>query len=185
MLFRPGDVCKGLLLVDDGAVRVQSVSETGKQVTLYRVQRDAACVLSTQCLLTGGAYPAEGVAESDVKGRFLAARDAEQRLADDPAFRRWIFAAYGTRLADLVFLIEDLLVSDLDGKLCRYLLERSTQDGVIDLTHQLIAADLGAAREAVSRHLKDLERQGAVKLGRGSVTVVDSETLSRRARARL
>ena len=182
VLFRPGDGCQGLLVVDSGAVRVQTVSETGRQVTLYRVEPDTACVLSTQCLLTQGAYSAEGIAETDVSGRFIAAPDVERRIADDPGFRRWLFAAYGVRLADLVLLVEDLLVSDLDGKLCRFLLDRSANDAVIPATHQGIAAEIGSAREAVSRHLKDLERQGAVRLGRGAVTVVDRNTLARRAR---
>lgn len=182
VLFRPGDGCQGLLVVDSGAVRVQTVSETGRQVTLYRVEPDTACVLSTQCLLTQGAYPAEGVAETDVAGRFIPAPDVEHRIAADPDFRRWLFSAYGVRLADLVLLVEDLLVSDLDGKLCRFLLDRSANEPVIPATHQGIAAEIGSAREAVSRHLKNLERQGAVKLGRRAVTVIDRRTLAQRAR---
>ncbi len=182
VLFRPGDPCRGLLVVETGAVRVQTVSETGRQVTLYRVEPDVACVLSTQCLLSGGAYPAEGVAETDVAGRFVPGSEVERRVAEDPAFRRWIFASYGARLADLVLLVEDLLVSDLDGKLCRLLLDRSAREPVIAATHQAIAAEIGSAREAVSRHLKDLERQGAVRLGRGAVTVTDRTLLARRAR---
>lgn len=182
VLFRPGDSCRGLLMVDAGAVRVQTVSETGRQVTLYRVEPNVACVLSTQCLLTGGAYPAEGVAETEVQGRFVPGAEVERRVAEDPDFRRWIFASYGARLADLVLLVEDLLVSDLDGKLCRLLLDRSAREPVITATHQAIAAEIGSAREAVSRHLKDLERQGAVRLGRGAVTVLDRALLARRAR---
>jgi CRP/FNR family transcriptional regulator len=182
VLFRPGDGCKGLLVVDSGAVRVQTVSETGRQVTLYRVEPDTACVLSTQCLLTHGTYPAEGVAETEVIGRFIGAAEFERRIAGDPGFRLWLFAAYGARLADLVLLVEDLLVSDLDGKLCRFLLERSASEPVVSATHQSIAAEIGSAREAVSRHLKDLERQGAVKLARGAVTVLDRRILQQRTR---
>lgn len=182
VLFRPGDGCQGLLVIDSGSVRVQAVSETGRQVTLYRVEPYTACVLSTQCLLTQGAYPAEGIAETDVSGRFIAARDVERRITEDLGFRRWLFEAYGVRLAELVLLVEDLLVSDLDGKLCRFLLDRSANDVVVPATHQGISAEIGSVREAVSRHLKNLERQGAVRLGRGVVTVVDRNALARRAR---
>lgn len=182
VLFRPGDTCSGLLVVERGAVRVQTVSETGRQVTLYRVEPDVACVLSTQCLMSGGAYPAEGVAESDVTGRFIPAAEVESRVAGDAGFRRWIFASYGARLADLVLLVEDLLVSDLDGKLCRLLFDRSASDPVIGATHAALAAELGSAREVVSRHLKDLERQGIVRLARGAVTIIDRARLAQRAR---
>ncbi|HKI97026.1 MAG TPA: helix-turn-helix domain-containing protein, partial [bacterium] len=37
--------------------------------------------------------------------------------------------------------------------------------------------ELGSAREVVSRLLKDFERQGLVKLGRGRIEVVNPEGL--------
>jgi CRP/FNR family transcriptional regulator len=43
VLFRPGDSCAGLLVVKSGAVRVQLVSNAGRQITLYRVEPDVAC----------------------------------------------------------------------------------------------------------------------------------------------
>ena len=97
VLFRPGDPCGGLLVVKSGAIRVQTTSETGRQITLYRVAPNVACVLSTQCLMTGGVYPAEGVAETDVTGVFISAAEVETLVVENGAFRRWLFDAYGTR----------------------------------------------------------------------------------------
>ena len=48
-------------------------------------------------------------------------------------------------------------------------------------THQEIAVELGAAREVVSRHLKDFERQGSVALRRGLVELLDRRGLLARA----
>ncbi len=48
VFFRPGDSCAGLLIVKSDAVRVQLVSNAGRQITLSRVEPDVACTLSTQ-----------------------------------------------------------------------------------------------------------------------------------------
>jgi CRP/FNR family transcriptional regulator len=179
VLFRPGDGCAGLLVVTSGAVRVQLVSETGRQITLYRVESDVACVLSTQCLLTGGTYPAEGVAETDVSGFLLRVGDVQRLIQDNAAFRGWLFGAYGTRLADLVLLVEDLLETNIDRRLAQHMVETADAAGLVKRTHQAIAAELGTAREVVSRHLKDFERRGAVALGRGAIVVLRRDLLER------
>ena len=44
---------------------------------------------------------------------------------------------------------------------------------VIKVTHENIANDLGTAREVVSRMLKYFEKEGMVKLSRGSITIID------------
>ncbi len=176
VLFRPGDACSGLLLVRSGSVRVQLVSETGRQITLYRVTDGVACVLSTQCLMTGGAYPAEGIAETDVTGVFLGAAQVQRLLREDGAFRAWMFGVYGTRLVDLVMLVEDLLETRIDRRLAHHLVAQAA-GGPLSETHQAIAAELGTAREVVSRHLKDFERRGLVELGRGRIRVLDAARL--------
>ena len=40
-----------------------------------------------------------------------------------------------------------------------------------------IAAELGSSREVISRLLKEFERQGAVSIGRGRLSLVDQGTL--------
>jgi len=53
---------------------------------------------------------------------------------------------------------------------------------VIALTQEDLASFVGATRVAVNRVLVDLERQGAVKLGRGQVDLVDLVLLKKAIR---
>jgi CRP-like cAMP-binding protein len=53
---------------------------------------------------------------------------------------------------------------------------------VIELTQEDLASFVGATRVAVNRVLVDLERQGAVKLGRGQVDLVDLALLRKAIR---
>jgi CRP/FNR family transcriptional regulator len=177
VMFRAGDKCTGLLLLQSGTIRVQLTTDSGRQVTLYRVVPGEACVLSTQCLMTGDVYRADGIAETDIVGRFMPAGRVEDMISTDPAFRRMIFSHYGERLIDLVGLVEGLLGAPVESRLAQHLLDAANGEGIVVLTHQAIAADLGTAREVVSRHLKQLERRGFLRIARGRISLVDRAAL--------
>jgi len=51
-------------------------------------------------------------------------------------------------------------------------------DSTIQMTHDDLAAELGTAREVVSRLLKEFERAGALRLSRGRLTIVDRAMLA-------
>ena len=62
-LFQEGSPSENYMLVLDGSVRVQKVSENGREIVLYRVESGKSCVLTTICLLNREEYGAEGIAE--------------------------------------------------------------------------------------------------------------------------
>ena len=81
--------------------------------------------------------------------------------------------------------IEDLVFLDLHGRVAKLLLDQNELLGtpnVISLTQEDLASFVGATRVAVNRVLVDLERQGAVKLGRGQVDLVDLVLLKKAIR---
>jgi CRP/FNR family transcriptional regulator len=184
VFFRAGDPCPGLLLLDRGSVRVYLVTGSAREVTLYRVAPGEACVLSTQCLMTGDPCCAEGIAETDISGLFLPASQVDRLLASDAGFRRLVFQHYGERLIDLVMLVDSIVGTPVEARLARYLTQKAGADNEAAMTHQAIAADLGTAREVVSRHLKDFERRGLVALARGRIRIADRAGLETAALAR-
>jgi len=179
--FRPGAPCEAFLIVLSGTVRVQLVGAGGREIFLYRVGPGETCVLTTSCLLAAEPYPAEGVAESEVEALALPTARFDAALEASPAFRRFVFAGYARRLTDLLALVESVRFSSLDARLARLLLARAGPDGRLALTHQAIAAELGSAREAVTRRLRALQARGLVRTGRGAVTLLDRPGLARLA----
>ena len=66
----------------------------------------------------------------------------------------------------------------MDLRLARLLVRQAgSRGGVVELTHEQLGAELGTAREVVSRQLKEFERRGFVRLGRGRVEVRDAGAL--------
>lgn len=177
-VFREGDVCSHFLLVIDGAVRVQKLSEGGREIVLYRVEAGQSCILTTACMLGGALYNAEAYTETDVTTVALPDRAFQQALNGSHGFREFVFGAYAQRITDLLMLIDAITFGRVDQRLAALLLEQADADGVLALTHQALARDLGTAREVVSRLLKEFERQGLVRLGRGRITLQDRGALA-------
>jgi CRP/FNR family transcriptional regulator len=67
----------------------------------------------------------------------------------------------------------------LDARLAKLLLDSGST--TISRTHQLMADELGTAREVVSRQLKRFEQKGWVQLGRGHVEISNRIALEKLA----
>lgn len=177
VVFQDGSECSSYVVVIDGSIRVQKVSEGGREIVLYRVESGQSCVLTTNCLIGREDYAAEGIAETDVRALVVPAATFRALLGKSEAFRDFVFAAYATRISDLLMLIEEVAFGRIDVRLAGWLRARA-DGGDIRATHQDIATELGTAREVVSRQLKEFERRGWVTLHRGRIEVRDRAGLS-------
>jgi CRP/FNR family transcriptional regulator len=173
ILFRAGDPCQGLPLVLNGSVKVQMTGLSGHSIVLYRMGADDICTLSIGCLMTGDGFRAEAVVEDDAEV-FMMPRGLFDRLMDQSAdFRLGIMESYGRRLNDLMLLVEEVAFRRMDERLFQWL-EARVRQGIITITHQELAVELGTAREVVSRLLKEFERKGMLRLARGKIEFTGS-----------
>jgi len=171
VLFREGDTCKAYVLVVSGSVRVQKTDANGREILLYRVEQRQSCMLTTTCLIGGQPYPAEGVTETSVELVLLPAEAFHVALAASTGFRHFVMHAIGHRVAELMTLIEAVAFGRLDARIARFLVQRRGHNGCVNITHQKLAAELGTAREVVSRVLKAFERRGWIALSRGQIRI--------------
>lgn len=183
-VFAPGEAPDDLLILLDGVLRVQQLSEGGREVVLYRVRAGETCVLTTACLLSSDDYAAEGLAETDLVVAVVPREAFDGLMAGSAAFRRFVLETYARRLADLFLVIEQIAFRRIDVRLARRLLDRRDAQGAVRATHQDLAVELGTAREVVSRQLQEFRRRGWVRLSRGHVAVADPSSLDALARAR-
>jgi CRP/FNR family transcriptional regulator len=173
-----GDRCTRLALVLSGRARVFKLSESGREITLYRVEAGECCILTASCMLSQQAFPAHAITETDVSAVVVTDRLVRQWMQQHDAWRRFLWYLIATRLGDVIGLIEEVAFRRMDQRLAEYLAGRASADGgELRATHQQIAGDLGTSREVVSRLLKDFEGRGLLTLGRGWVRVTDPATV--------
>jgi len=183
VIFGPGKAPENLLLLLEGTVRVQQVSESGREIVLYRVQAGESCVLTTACLLAYEDYSAEGLAETDIRAVAIPRVVFEDLIANSSVFRRFVFMAYSKRITDLFLVIEEVAFKRVDLRLAQKLLDLGRTSGEVHLTHHQLATELGSAREVISRQLQEFQRRGWVSAARGEVRLTDIDALADFAQA--
>ncbi len=176
-VFHAGDLCSSFLVLQKGSVRVQLVSASGREVTLYRIGPGGTCILTTSCLLGHENYPAEAIAECDIDALAVPAESFQAALDQSRSFRDFVFDGFSKRLTNVIRKIEQIAFTSIDARLARALMACADK-GTESITHQELAVELGTAREVVSRHLKNLESRGWLRLGRGRIEVVDRHALA-------
>jgi CRP/FNR family transcriptional regulator len=176
-IFDPENLPNGLLFLSEGRIRVSQSSDGGREIVLYRVEAGESCVLTTACMLAEEAYNAEGTAETDVTVVSLPKLAFEKLVSEEPAFREFVFAAYSRRLIDMLRVVDDVVFGRMDVRLAERLLALAGDRKEISATHQQLAAELGTAREVISRILNDFQKRELIAQSRGRIALIDKERL--------
>jgi len=171
--------CIGALLIRSGQLRVYTMSEDGREVTLYRLFAGDVGILSASCVLDALTFDVYIDAEEDT----------EVLLTDAVAFRRLVegnihvrcyaYELATQRLSDMLWKMQQVLFLSADRRFAIFLLEESAQNGSgeIHLTHEQIARYMGTAREVVSRMVKYFNQEGWIKNSRGCIKIIDRQAL--------
>ena len=183
-----GMQCSALSLVLAGSARVFKLSESGREITLYRIGPGGSCILTASCIVNAQPFPALAVSETQLEAVVIPTGDVLRWLDDSAAWRGYLFGLISERLSDVITIVEEVAFKRVDRRISSFLLSRadtlsspSMQGQLIKATHQEIASDLGTSREVVSRILKELESQGCIAVSRGSIRLLDVESLRAKA----
>lgn len=171
----------GIMLIEKGLLRIYMLSAAGQEMTLYRLQAGEVCILPAAFLLPD--LPFDIVAETERETILwsLPARIFAQLAEHSLPVARWNSRLLSDRLLTMTACISQLLWKHLDSRLAGFLLEESRieQTSSLRITHERLAGHLGTAREVISRILQHFQREGLVRLTRGTVEILDSEGLRR------
>jgi CRP/FNR family transcriptional regulator len=178
---RDGNECAYLPFVLKGVLRVYKTSETGRALTLYRIERGESCVLTATCIFNGGGFPAVAEAEGATDVLLTPAVLMVRLVEQYPEWRRYVFGLYARRLDAVLTLVEEVAFHHVDARLAAYLLKASGgARGIVNRTHGEIASELGTSREVVSRILSDFEAEGLIAISRGRIGILQSEELEQK-----
>ena len=176
-LFREGDASNEFAAVGAGSIRVFRIGATGREITLYHVRSQQSSLVSMLALLLGGPVIATGQAEVPTEAVLLPGSALREWVVTSDPMRRYIFETVARALVDVTTLLEDVAFRTMESRLAAVLLEHFATADVISMRHEDIAAELGTAREVVSRLLEHYERRGAINLSRGRVEMRDEAVL--------
>jgi CRP/FNR family transcriptional regulator len=172
ILIKPGDQILFIPIVLKGSIRIIRQDLDDQEVFLYHLYPGQTCAVSLTCCQAGKKSMIKAIAEDDTEIIQIPINLTEDWFKY-PEWKAYISNNYTNRFAELLQVIDLIAFSNMDKQLQHYLEERSKalNTRVLDITHQEIADELHAHREAISRLLRTMEQKKLVKLGRNSIEV--------------
>ena len=178
-LMAVGDRVEAVPVIISGSIRVFWTGDSGREITLYRFGPGECCVLSADSILGNRLFPARAQVAEAVEVAFIPAPVFDDMLARSSAWRARVFGAMSQRLLSLMGTLDEVAFGHMDTRVAALLAQMAGgRPAVLAVTHQEIADELGSAREVISRILEDFRSRGLLKLGRGSVEVLDPARLA-------
>ena len=110
----------------------------------------------------------------DVELVSIPLRFVDEWMMKYHSWKNFVMKSYDFRMMELIQTIDEIAFMKMDERLLNYLFRKSKaiNSKTISSTHQEIAKDLNASREAISRLLKKLENKGVLLIGRNRVTLL-------------
>ena len=182
VLLRGGTECAYLPLVLQGTLRIYKISEGGKELTLYRIDRGESCILSATCILNTSAFPAMVEAEGETEIALVPSELFSRWVDEYAEWRRFVFRLYSKRLEMMITVVEEVAFHHVDARIAAYLVSAAGgRATTVRGTHQMIASEVGTSREVVSRILRDFETSGLITTERGRIKVLEPGSLGEHA----
>ena len=178
-----GDSCNYMAIVLSGRVRVYKVSETGREITLYHLEKGEGCILTASCILSKKNFPAISIADENVDVLIIPSNVFRYWMEKFESWRNYIFELLSKRLALVILVVEEVAFKRMDTRIAEFLLSnQSSASTQLKVTHHQIADELGTSREVVSRILKDMENDGIITLSRGTIKIKDANALNKKTK---
>ena len=183
ILFRQGDPCPGVYIVESGQVRVFKRAPSGKEHVLHFVE--PLQTFAEVAAIGGFNCPAFAEATTDATCVLLPNEPFNRALREDHGLCLELMGSMALWVRNLIGLIEDVVLRDAAGRLAQHLLEASSSDGeafVLPSLKKDLASHLNLTSETFSRTLKRLEVAGLIEqLDGGSLRILRRDDLQKMA----
>ncbi len=179
LIHRSSGDCQGVMAVLSGMLRVYCVSEEGREVTLYRVEKGDVCILSASCLMDSIVFDVVIEPVGETKVCILPSASLHKIEEENPLVSLYIYKNATEKFSEVLWTIQQLLFMKIDQRLSAALYDEMLRQKstVLTITHEDLAKQIGSVREVVTKTLKYLAEEGIVSLGRGKIEVLDKGKL--------
>lgn len=186
--FAKGDIlhngsayCMGLIIVTDGRLRAFTISEDGREITLYRLFEYDTCLFSASCIMNSIQFDITITAETDTEVLVIPSDTYKSIMEESAPLSNYTNEIMASRFSDVMWLMEQVMWKSFDKRLAEFLLNEASIEGTntLKITHEEIGNHMGNPREVVTRMLKYFQNEYMVRLSRGTVEIIDKNKLEK------
>lgn len=177
VIFHRDDPASHLYVIVAGTVKIALPDENGREVVVA-IERGGD-EFGELALFDESPRSATVTALTETECLLLARKDFMEALDRNHEAMRKMLGLLAQMVRRSSGRVEDLVFLDLPGRVAKCLIDLSEAGGKgeIELTQEDLAAFVGATRVSVNRVLADLEKRGAISIGRRHIKVKDTDIL--------
>ena len=174
-----GSDCLGVVFVRSGVLRISLLSVEGREAVISRIPAGEACLLTASCRIPAVTFDVQVQAETDCEADVLPAGLFGALMRENLRLENLVYRLMTERFSDVVNALQRMYFMTLRQRVASFLVGETARTGSpeLSLTQERLAQAIGSAREAVNRCLKQMEKDGLVRLERGGLTVLDEGAL--------
>ena len=183
-LFREGSPSEGFYVVQTGGINVHRVNAAGKEQVIHLFLPVESFAEAT--LATDGGYPADARATEATTVLLVPKRDFIALLRGRPELALRMLGSMSQHLRVLVGLLDDLTLKDMESRLANWLLKRCPRPLPdkpvvlqLDRTKRVLAAEMGATSETLSRTLAKFRDEKLLTVKGNSITLTRPRALEK------
>lgn len=171
--------CLGLIILKKGQLKVYSINEDGREITLYRLLEGDSCILSASCMLKDINFSINLHFEKDTELLIIPANIYEEIKNSNTAVNNYTLNLVSSRFSDVMWTLQKYVFEGVATRLAQKIIEISnlSESNIISITHEDLGKEIGTMREVVSRLLKKFEGDNLIKLSRGKIEIVEKNKL--------
>ena len=160
IIFEQGEESNVMYFIDSGQVRLTRFDPDGKELVLAIL--DPGEFFGEMALLDGFGKSCRASAVTDLILSSISKQDFTTLLLEQPHLSLKVIAVLCRRLRATDQELEEIAFGRVKDRLRSFLLDSASvgKSVQLDLTHQELAAKIGACRETVTRALKELQEEG-------------------------
>nr|WP_315084690.1 Crp/Fnr family transcriptional regulator [uncultured Campylobacter sp.] len=170
VLFYEGEICKEILYLLQGKIRLCVSGEGTSEIPLYDFCEGEQCVVNIASAISQTPAVATAEAITQISGWLIPASVIQELIVRNQEYQKMIFSLFTLRYDALTTLIEDIKFKRLDSRILEFLRSFGTDE--IAIKNRQIADHLGTSRNVVNRVLQDLKAKNLIRLSRGKITLV-------------
>lgn len=173
--------CTGLILVLSGQIRAFTISNDGREITMYRLFERDICLFSASCIMNSIQFDITVAAEKDTEVLVIPAETYKSIMEVSAPLANYTNEVMASRFSDVMWLMDQVMWKSFDKRLAEFLLNETNIEGTntLKITHETIGNHLGNPREVVTRMLKYFVTEGLISLSRGTIEVIDRNGLEK------
>jgi CRP/FNR family transcriptional regulator len=176
LLFTEGGTAGVVLILLEGNIQLDKTTTRGRRQVMCDATPTSCGGI---CLMFINDPALASLRALSPGSALIIGKDAWQELARrDAALCHASWMGTASCMKHMSGLVEHLSFRKVSERIALALLENSVKDGdLIHWTQSELAAEVGTTREVVARCLAGFQTSGAVRLGRGRITVMNREKL--------